>query len=172
MNENIVAGNYNNEAYRYLLIARNTYQQYLQEKQQLYSIDNQIMMYQSLYTGGMQSNNMNRFQLQNNRFQVEMNLRQHIETIGNNTAMATLNALMALQIGMTIKDQISAMLYDNSLSSICSFIEMTGMYNDIHTAFKRYCNIGSIVRTVTDITTQNVSLSYSLPGIRKLQMLL
>lgn len=170
MNDKIINENYNHEAFRYLLIARDIYQQYLIEMQQLYSIDNQIMMSNTLSTGDSQVYNTVR--LQNERFNVEMNLRKHIESVGNNAAMATINALMALQMSITKKDQINAMFYDNYLSSICSFVEMTGIRGDIHSAYKRYCDIGGIINLTNDITIQNSSLFYQLPGMGKLQILL
>lgn len=171
MNDKIINENYNHEAFRYLLIARDIYQRYLMEMQHLYLIDNKIITSNTLSTDDTQVyNTIN--QLQNERFKVEMNLRQHIESVGNNAAMATINALMALQMSIAKKDQISTMLYDNSLSSICSFVEMTGIRGDIHSAYKRYCDIGGIINLTNEIATQNSSLLYPLQGMVKLQILL
>ncbi len=171
MNENVIAGSYNSEAYKYLLLARNAYQQYLLKKQRLNMIDSQIAASQNMYANNQQLYNTYRLQLQNNRIQEEMQMRQIIETIASNTSFATVYALLALQISVTLKDQISAMLHDNVLTSICSFIELSGLQGDIHIAYKRYCGIGGVLKMTSDILACNV-MSFTLPGILKLQRVL
>lgn len=170
MNENINVGNYNSEAYKYLLLARNAYQQFLLKKQRLSIIDNQIAMAQNMYPNNTPQYYENRLQLQNSRFQEEMQMRQAIETIASNASIATVYALLALQISIASKDQISAILHDNVLTTICAFIELTGLQGDIHNAYKRYCVIGGVPMKTAEIISNN--LSFSFPGISKLQTIL
>ena len=171
MNENIIAGNYNSEAYKYLLLARNAYQQYLLKKQRITMIDNQIAASQNMYSNNPQLYNTYRLQLQNSRIQEEIQMRQEIETIASNASVATVYALLALQVSFSLKDQINVMLHDNVLTSICSFIELSGLLGDIHIAYKRYCGIGEVLKKISDIMVQN-TIPVPLPGLLKLQTLL
>ena len=171
MNDNIIS-KYNNEAYQCLNQARNSYQQYLQRKQSLYLLNNQILFSQQGASAPIDVAFTNSLQLLNRRFQEELYLNQFVETVANQTTVATLNALFALQLSVGILDRFSAILQDNILASICSFIELAGIGTDIHMAYKRYCRIGNVNKMLSDIINNSRRLSYQLSGIERLRSII
>lgn len=173
MSDNIVlASNYNNEAYQYLMQARNAFMQYKQDQARINVIDNQIEGIQYY----AQSNQValylaDKTSLQINRIKIDEQLHQRVETVASFSAIATLYALSALQICIGLRDQISSMLHDNALMAICSFLDLTGVNQEIHNAYKRYCSMSKFSQIIFDINRANQNI-ISLPGIIRLKSIL
>lgn len=171
MNENMMRSQFNSNAYNFLSQARNIYQIYIRIKQDLNFIDNKIVHLSRMYImNPMRQHLIEQKQLSDNKFQKQMNLQQYAVEIANNLGLSTQNALQAMQISVNSKDSMNIMLDNNTINTICSFIELVGMQTDIANLYRQYCNTGIISFLLSDIEIGKGSIqSYNFSGFNRLK---
>lgn len=174
MNENMMRSQFNSNAYNFLSQARNIYQTYIRIKQDINFIDNKIAHLSSMYIiNPIQQHLIEQKQLSDNKFQKQMNLQQYAVEIANNLGLSTQNALQALQISVNSKDSMNVMFDNNTINTICSFMELIGKQTDIANLYRQYCNIGIISFLLSDIEMGKGGIqSYNLSGFYRLKNIL
>lgn len=174
MNENMMRAQFNNNAYNFLSQARKIYQLYMGIKQDISYIENKISQLTVSYTmNPIQQNILEQKQFTDSKFQKQIELQRYTTDIANNLYLSTQNALQALQIGLKTQDTMNIMLDNNTINTICSFIELIGLQTDITNLYRQYCNTGLISYLISDINIKKImSISFSFSGFDKLKNIL
>ena len=174
MNENMMRNQFYNKAYYYLSQARNIYQIYMGIKQDISYIDNKITQLTYSYSmNPIQQNILEQKQLTDSKFQKQIELQRHTTNIANSLCLSTQNALQALQISLKAQDSMGVMLDNNTINTICSFIEFIGTQTDVVNAYRQYCNTGVMSFLISDINIKKMmSLSFNFSGFDKLKSIL
>ena len=173
MNNNVTNGQVGINVYTYLMQVQSAYSRFLQIKTQIRLFDNNLKVACEKFDLIPNSQNLGEAQnVWNQRFGLMQQLPSLADNIVENLIDATKIALSSMQMNIMSNNQLGVVVSDNSIASICNFVEQNSSQLTLLPYYRQQCINNGILIQISDMEIRIQLSKIVTPNFNRLKKLI
>ncbi len=173
MNNNEINGQSGINIYTYLMQVQSAYSQFLQIKTQIRLLDNSLKVACEKFENIPNIQNLGEAQnAWNQRLSLMQQLPSLADNIVENLIAATKIALSSMQMNIMNNNQLGMVISDNSIASICNFVEQNSNQLTLLPYYRQQCVNNGMLIQINDIEIRVQLSKVVTPNFNRLKKLI